>query len=409
MSNPDDARSLRAERGVIAVVGAVQFVNILDFMMVMPLGPDFARDLHVPTSTLGLIGGSYTAAAAVAGLLGLFFLDRFGRRRALVLAIAGLSFGTLMGAFATDLPTLLMARILAGIFGGPATSLALAIVTDVVPAHRRGRAMGAVMGAFSAASVLGLPLGLELARLSSWRSPFFVVAGLSVVVTVLARVLLPRLDGHLAHGASSVVTVARLRSLVSRAEVRLAWMLVAVTNFASFLFVPNLSALLQQNLGYPRADLGTLYLVGGGISFFTMRVAGRLVDRFGSARLITVCVVVVSAVIAQAGIVQSTVVPLLLLFTLFMVFQSGRNVSLTTLTSKVPRADERAGYQSLQSAVQHAAAAAGAISSSAMLTDRGGHLDGMPALAMVSVVIGLMGVPVALALERRLRTRTDVG
>ena len=372
-------------------------------MMVMPLGPDFARDLHVPTSTLGLIGGSYTAAAAVAGLLGLFFLDRFGRRRALVIAIAGLSFGTLMGAFATDLPTLLMARILAGIFGGPATSLALAIVTDVVPAHRRGRAMGAVMGAFSAASVLGLPLGLELARLSSWRSPFFVVAGLSVVVTVLARVLLPRLDGHLAHGASPVVTVARLRSLVSRAEVRLAWMLVAVTNFASFLFVPNLSALLQQNLGYPRADLGTLYLVGGGISFFTMRVAGRLVDRFGSARLITTCVIVVSAVIAQAGIVPSTVVPVLALF------QSGRNVSLTTLTSKVPRADERAGYQSLQSAVQHAAAAAGAVSSSAMLTDRGGHLDGMPALEMVSVVLGLTGVPVALALERRLRMRTDVG
>ena len=38
-----------------------------------------------------------------------------------------------------------------------------------------------------------------------------------------------------------------------------------------------------------------------------------------------------------------------------------------------------------------------------------GHLDGMPALAVVSVVIGLTGVPVALALERRLRTRTDVG
>ena len=386
-------------------MGAVQFVNILDFMMVMPLGPDFARDLHVPTSALGLIGGSYTAAAAVAGLLGMFFLDRFGRRRALVIATAGLSVGTALGAFATDLPTLLMARVLAGIFGGPATSLALAIVTDVVPAHRRGRAMGAVMGAFSAASVLGLPLGLELARLSSWRSPFFVVAGLSLVVTVLARVLLPRLDGHLENGASPVFTVARLRSLLSRAEVRLAWMLVAVTNFASFLFVPNLSALLQQNLGYPRADLGTLYLVGGGISFFTMRGAGRLVDRFGSARLITICVVVVSAVIAQAGIVQSTVVPVLLLFTLFMVFQSGRNVSLTTLSSKVPRADERAGHQSLQSAVQHAAAAAGAVSSSAMLTDTGSHLDGMPALAMVSVVIGLTGVPLAFALERRLRLR----
>jgi hypothetical protein len=37
------------------------FVNVLDFMMVMPLGPDFAAALDIPTSHLGYIGGSYTA------------------------------------------------------------------------------------------------------------------------------------------------------------------------------------------------------------------------------------------------------------------------------------------------------------------------------------------------------------
>lgn len=394
-----------SERAVILLVAMVQFVNILDFMMVMPLGPDFARDLHVPTSTLGLIGGSYTAAAAVAGLVGLLFLDRFGRRAALVVAMAGLSIGTVMGAFATDLHTLMAARILAGLFGGPATSIALAIVTDVVPAERRGRAMGAVMGAFSAASVLGLPLGLELARLSSWRSPFFVVAGLGVVVTLLARVLLPRLDGHLQAGRPPAFTAARLRALLVRVEVQQAWLLVATTNFSSFLFVPNLSALLQQNLGYPRADLGTLYLVGGGVSFFTMRLAGRVVDRFGSARLVAVSTLTVATVIACAGILQTTAIPAVLLFTLFMVFQSGRNVSQTTLTSRVPRADERAGYQSLQSAVQHGAAAAGAISSSALLTDTGAHLEGMATLSGVAIAVGLLGIPLAFALESRLRHR----
>jgi predicted MFS family arabinose efflux permease len=399
----DAARTRRTERGVIAVVGAVQFVNILDFMMVMPLGPDFARDLQVPTSTLGLIGGSYTAAAAVAGLVGLLFLDRFGRRAALVVAMAGLSIGTVMGAFATDLHTLMAARILAGLFGGPATSVALAIVTDVVPAERRGRAMGAVMGAFSAASVLGLPLGLELARLSSWRTPFFVVAGLGIVVTLLARVLLPRLDGHLQAGRPPAFTASRLRAMLVRVEVQQAWLLVATTNFSSFLFVPNLSALLQQNLGYPRAALGTLYLVGGGISFFTMRLAGRVVDRFGSARLVAVSILTVGSVIACAGILQTTAVPVVLMFTLFMVFQSGRNVSQTTLTSKVPRADERAGYQSLQSAVQHGAAAAGAVSSSALLTDTGAHLEGMATLSAVSIAVGLLGIPLAFALEARLR------
>src|SRR5690606_8917324 len=119
----------------------------------------------------------YTGAAAVSGLAGAFFLDRFERRSALIFCAIGLSLGTLAGAFAWDLNSLVAARVLAGLFGGPASSISLAIIADVIPPERRGRAMGAAMGAFSAASVLGVPAGLELARLGGWRLPFFVVAG----------------------------------------------------------------------------------------------------------------------------------------------------------------------------------------------------------------------------------------
>src|SRR5687767_8538309 len=109
-----------SERKIIALLAAVQFVNILDFMMVMPLGPDFAVALGIPTSRLGLVGGSYTAAAALAGAVGALFLDRFDRRRALAVAMLGLVIGTATGALARDLPSLVGARVLAGLFGGPA-------------------------------------------------------------------------------------------------------------------------------------------------------------------------------------------------------------------------------------------------------------------------------------------------
>src|SRR5262245_56130429 len=80
---PDRARAPASERRIVFLIGAVHFINVLDFMMVMPLGPDFARQLGIPSSQLGLVGGSYTAAAAAAGIAGAFFLDRFDRRRAL--------------------------------------------------------------------------------------------------------------------------------------------------------------------------------------------------------------------------------------------------------------------------------------------------------------------------------------
>src|SRR5688572_33450144 len=95
----------RSERAIIFCVGAVQFVNILDFMIVMPLGPDFAKALGIPLSHLGYVGGSYTAAACVSGVAGAFFLDRFDRKKALGVSLAGLVLGTLAGAFARGLGT----------------------------------------------------------------------------------------------------------------------------------------------------------------------------------------------------------------------------------------------------------------------------------------------------------------
>src|SRR5688500_2448470 len=158
------ASDLAFERKIILLLAAVNFVNVLDFMIVMPMGPDFAAALGIPLSRLGIIGGAYTAAAAVAGLVGATFLDRFDRRRALAVSLLGLVIGTLLAAAAQGFVTLVLARVVAGAFGGPATALSLSILSDVVPAERRGKAMGAVMGAFAAASVLGVPAGLELAQ-----------------------------------------------------------------------------------------------------------------------------------------------------------------------------------------------------------------------------------------------------
>ncbi len=388
---------------VVGVVGAVQCVNILDFMMVMPLGPDLAASLGIDTSSLGVIGGSYTAAAAVSGLLGLFFLDRFPRRTALIVAMLGLALGTAAGAFATDLPTLLLARVVAGAFGGPATSIAMSIITDVVPPERRGRAMGAVMGAFSVASVLGVPLGLELAARSTWRAPFYVVAGLGLVLTLVARLLLPRLDGHLVGGVGPRMDVTRVLALLRRPEAQLTALLVAAANLSGFMFIPNVSALLQLNFGYPRDGLGLLYLTGGAVSFFTMRGAGQIVDRFGSTVLIAVGVTGIGVLMGVLGVVQDPRTPVVAAFALFMVFSSGRNVSLQTLTSKVPRPDERAGFQSIQSAIQHAAAAVGAMSSSVLLSEVDGRLVGVPVLVAVAAAVSTLMVPAAYLLERRLK------
>jgi predicted MFS family arabinose efflux permease len=392
---PSASAELRSERLLVLLVGAVQFVNILDFMIVMPLGPDFAVALGIPASRLGFIGGSYTAAASVAGLVGGLFLDRFDRRKALAVAMGGLVLGTLAGGFAVGLGSLLAARVLAGFFGGPATSISLSIIADAIPPARRGKAMGSVMGAFSAASVLGVPAGLELAWRGSWRLPFFSVGLLGAVITAGVVAVLPPMRAHLEVARPR----ARLSDLLTPFRQRLTLLSLGMTATAmigGFAIIPNISAYVQNNLGYPRSRIGLLYMVGGAASFVSMRAVGRLVDRYGSARVGTVATVFLLADLYVWFVAYTPAVPVLALFLVFMLANSSRNVPYNTLTSKVPAADERARFLSIQSAVQHLAGAAGAFLSSLLLHELpDGRLEGIPHVAAVSMTM-MAAVPVFL-------------
>lgn len=392
-----------SERTLLFLVGAVQFVNVLDFMMVMPLGPDFAVALGIPASHIGYIGGSYTAAAAVAGLLGSLFLDRFDRRTALAVALAGLVLATALGGLAVDMETLLGARVLAGLFGGPAVALGTAIIADCVAPERRGRAMGIAMGSFSLAAVFGVPVGLELARLGGWRLPFFAVAALGVVLVGAALSLLPPQRGHLAHGPGPDLP-ARFRSLLSRRAVWLAYASAGLLQMQAFMIIPTISPYVQANLGFPRDQLGLLYLVGGALTFFGMRVAGRLTDRFGSGAVTLANTVLISAVVWAAFVDYRPWMPLMVLFPLFMLTNGMRIVANGALFSKVPHAHERAGFMALVSAVQHIAAALGAFLSAHILdVAPDGRLLHVAPMAIGAILVGLVVPPLMVALERAIR------
>jgi predicted MFS family arabinose efflux permease len=391
-----------SEGFMLLLVSAVQFVNILDFMIVMPLGPDFARDLGIPLSQLGVVGGSYTFAASLAGVLGSKYLDRFDRRSALAVCMFGLVLGTVSAGFAWNQASLMAARLVAGVFGGPATSIALSVIADVVPPERRGRALGIVMGAFAVASVFGVPISLELAGHFGWRMPFFAVAGLGLLVAGGAIVMMPSLRLHMESDRprSPIFTFLRDPAVIFSLGASFSVMV------ASFAIVPNLSSYLQHNRGYPREHLGALYLVGGSISYVAMRIVGSYVDRLGASLIASVGTVLFVSVLAGAFVAELSWLPVMAIFGTLMTSMALRNVSLNTLSSRVPQAHERARFMSLQSAVQHIAAALGAVLSSALLRELPDkRLDGMRTVAIFSITLAF-ALPLLLrVVERHLASR----
>lgn len=383
---------------VIALAAALQFVYILDFIMVLPLGPDLARALDFPADRLGALTAAYTLASILSGLAMMRLLDRFARKTVVLGAFGLLALATLATVWASDLPTLMLARAVTGFVGAPAVASAMAMVIDMTPPAERGRALARVMLGFSLAAVAGVPLALELSRLGGWQAPFVGLAAVAAVVWLCAAALLPAGGAHLGSSRRT-----GMRSLLARPAVRQACVVQALGQFSAFLLIPHFSAYYLLNLGFPRDRLGLLYVCGGLTALVAVQVLGRLADRAGPQRAVAIASVGMALGLMPFFVGSDAGGALLVAsFVLFMAGNAGRNVSVGAALSQVPAAHERAGFMALQGMVQDGAIAAAALASGWMLHQGAdGALVGMAAVAACAAVVGCT-VPWALS---RLRAR----
>jgi predicted MFS family arabinose efflux permease len=392
------------ERVLIWLLMAVQFINIVDFMMVMPLAPDFAAALGFPASSIGVVASAYSIASAIAGFIAALFLDQYSRKRALLFCLAGLSIATMACTLAWNLEAMVLARFIAGLFGGPMFGLCAAFVADYVPHQRRGAAMGKLMGAFSLGSILGVPFGLELAHMFDWRAPFFAIAALGLIVLAFGHRYLPYHKPFVEHEKIGKRISAIARMLQSKLVLG-AYGCSAIAMLAGFLLIPNIAAFVQLNMGYPRDDLGLLYLVGGACTFFTQRLAGMLVDRTSATLTSIVFGIGFIATIYGGFVVAWAAIPVVAYFALFMIMMSGRGVAAQTLASKVPAPAQRASFMVVQGAVINIASSIGAYSSSLILSEQNGKLLHMETLGSITIALSLLVPFVFWYVERQVRGR----
>lgn len=389
------------------LVCAVQFINMLDSMMVLPLGPELSRALNVPPSQIGLIGGAFVLAACVSGLIGSLILDRFDRRRALAVCMVGLFAGTALSGFSVDLHSLLASRVVAGLFGGPAGALAMAILADSVAVERRGRATGLATSSFAIASVFGVPVGLQLAVWGGWQAPFFAVALVGLLIAAAVFVLLPPQRAHM--GTEPIGVARAVRELVgigSRRENQIAAVVTIFSMIAAAVLIPNLATYMTFNLNYPREQLGLLWMAGGIGGLIGGNLFGRLGDRYGPGPILWVSSVVASANIWLMFIHFGPGAPLLGVFGLFVFLNIGRSAVVGAVISRVPPTYERGRFNSLMSVVSSAGMAGGAFLSSGVLSETPtGSLAHMNVLAIIAIVATLITPVLVSFLYRRIVRR----
>ncbi|WP_309265762.1 MFS transporter [Aeromonas salmonicida] len=370
---------------VVWLAALIQLISALDFMMIMPLGPDLSRALNISPAYIGYLGGGYALAAALSSLLCARYLDRFDRKHVALISLLGITLSTWACALAWNMESLFFTRLLAGVFAGPATSIALAIVVDATPLEQRGRAMAIVMGAFSLSAIAGVPLGLELAMLKGWSAPFYVVGGLGLCVCVAVYIRLPRMTAHLGRSQKVFSSIEMLK----RPVVWNAFMAIGLAIFSTFLIVPNIAAYFQFNLDVPRGDMSHYYVMGGVFSLFAMQFGGYFIDRFGAMR-VTILMGILTIAVVWDGFLHEPWLPTIVVFTLFMVVTSTRTITVAAVNSQVAAPWERAGFMSLQNVFQHIFSGSAAVVSSMILTNVDGHLGNMAIVAWLAIALTLI-------------------
>ncbi len=331
-------------------------------MIMMPMGDILQKNLAISPAKYGWLVSSYGLAAGATSFLGVFYLDRLDRKKALLTAYLGFMLGTLSSAIIPTTDNIELnytlfigTRVLTGITGGLLGGLVLSIIGDVFPIERRGRAMASVTIAFSLASILGVPIALMLVDGfdGNWHIPFYVVSGLSLPIWALSFKYIPALNEHLKNrGPQQGSRLDAMRNILNNPNQRTALLFTMLLVIGQFTVISFLTPYNINNVGLAQSDIKYIYLVGGACTVLSGFFIGKMVDKVGRFRVFTIFASLsIIPIIFHTNIGPSPLWQVLVVAGFFFIFVSGRMIPANTITTSIVDPKNRAGFMSLNSAV----------------------------------------------------------
>lgn len=340
---------------VILILALTQFTVVLDFMVMSPLGDMLMKSMNLSTTEFGLSVSAYAFSAGVSGLLTAGFADRFDRKKLLLFFYIGFIVGTFLCGMSHTFPMLLSARIFTGVFGGVIGSISMAIVTDIFLLEKRGRVMSYLQMGFGASQVLGIPLSLYIANFWGWQSPFLLIVAIASIICLFILFKLKPVRDHL-KDRSERTAMAHLWHTLARREYRVGFLATAFLSLGGFMMMPWGSAFAINNLKVTIHELPLLYMFSGFSTFLIMPFVGKLSDRFDKFTLFTIASVILSVVV----LIYTNLGPVPFWFVLimnlgFMIGIMSRMVPAMSLTSALPKKQDRGAFMGINSSLQQIA------------------------------------------------------
>lgn len=377
----------------------INFTHIVDSMIIMPLGDIFIEEFSLTAQQYSLLVSSYAASAAVSSIIGIFLIDKFDRKNALLVLYAGFTLGTLICGFCNNYISLVLARLFTGFFGGLIGALVLSVISDLFLFNERGKAMGYLFAAFSAASAFGVPIGIYLAAISHWQLPFWAIGSTGVLILVLIYFTFPTLDAHKKLVPQHINLASITEDIFKDRNQRNALIAGFVLILAHFMIIPFISPFLIKNIGFTQKQISLQFFLGGVATLVTSPFIGKLTDKIGVMKVFIVVMLVsfiptiIITHLSPPASGNPNIVLILVTTTMFFIFASGRMIAPNAIITASAPIKTRGSFMAMKSALQQfAIALTGVISGMIVFIGKDGLYQNYHFVGYLSIFFGVIAL-----------------
>lgn len=250
------------------LIGTIEYIITGIIQMV-------AHDLHVTTSTAGLLVTSLALSAAIGAPIVIALTINMDRRKILTWTLITFILSNFITSISHSFEMVMITRILQGISGGTAIVVAMAVATRLVEREKRGTAIGIILMGLSSSLVLGVPIGTFLSSMIGWKALFAAIGVITLIPLIVVYRRIPSMKEQ------EPVTLRMQLSILKDKRILLA---VAVTLFYvggySTLFT-YLTPFLQKSANLSITEISGILLLAGICSFLGSSLGGIAADKKG--------------------------------------------------------------------------------------------------------------------------------
>lgn len=394
-------RGAPAPRFAAASLIAVIFINMLGFGIIVPLLPFYAKSFSAPPWQMALIFSAYSVGAFFGEPFWGRLSDRHGRKPILISTITANCLCYLALAFAPNIWTAFLIRLVGGMAAGNG-AVVQGYIADVTPPEKRARQMSYQGAAWNVGLIVGPSIGGLFAHTNAgpagFRIPLFIASGLAFLC-VIAIVLIIRESRVRETGYSH--RPSRWAAFGEAFRHPVIGKLMLLTFLVGFAFTGIESVFglwAQARFGWEPRDIGVAFAFVGASAFLTQTfVTGPLAEKFGEGRMLAAgMVLTVLAMVLQTLSPGGAVTTGLMCLT--AIGQSVAFPNVGALISRTADPHRQGQIMGLNNAAGALARVAGPLSAS--LTFQG-HINGPFYLGALVVAPAILLATAASRLARR--------